>query len=96
MGTPVLPERAGNIGNGETESKCEQSFSVTVDAGDMFMVSQEDTVVASDTGARAYLVSFSWLARHYGLLERRGIPRVATNPSKARFRFRDGRPGEVR
>ena len=60
------------------------------------MVSQEDSAVVLDTGARANLVRFSWLQRHNRILERRGIPRVTTYPSQARFRFVYGRLGEVR
>ena len=60
------------------------------------MVSREDSVVVLDTGATANLVCFSWLAHHNRILERRGIPRVSTYPSKARFRFANGRLGDVR
>ena len=52
--------------------------------------------MASDTGAAASIARLGWLERQNRILERRGIPRVATYPSKARFRFGDGRLGEVR
>ena len=95
-GDPLLVQQAGNIGGGETEGKCEQSFATSMDAGDLFLVSQDDSVVASALGATADIVCFSWLARHNRNLGRRGIPRVATYPSRERFRFGDGRLGEVR
>ena len=65
-------------------------------AGGAFVISQEYSVVVLDTGAAANLVCFRSLAHHNRILERRGIPRVTTYPSQARFRFGDGRLGEVR
>ena len=80
----------------ETGSKCEQSFATAVDLGEALLVSQSDSVVALDTGATANLACFSWLAHQNSILEKRGSPRVSTNPSKAKFRSGDGRLGEVR
>ena len=57
-------------------SKCEQSLAASVVAGDLFLVSQEDSVVLSDTGAAATLARFGWLAHHNRILARRGIPRA--------------------
>ena len=67
-----------------------------MDAGDLFLVSQGGSVVLQATGATANLVCASWLARHNRILERHGIPRVATYTAEARFRFSDVRFGEVR
>ena len=53
-------------------------------------------MIVLDTGATANLVCFSWLARLNRILKRRGIPRAATHPSRARSRFGDGRLEEVR
>ena len=53
-------------------------------------------MAALETGAAAKLVSFSWLAHRNRILERFGIPGVTANPPQARFRFGDGRLGEVR
>ena len=94
--TPVLPQKADSTGDGETESQCEQSLATTADAGELFLVSPGDIVVVSDTGATANLVCSSCLPRHKRIPDRRGIPRVTTYPSKARFRFGDGRLGEIR
>ena len=69
--TPVLPQKAESVGDGETGSRREQSSVATVDAGDLFMVSQDDSVVALETGATANLACFSWLANHNRILERR-------------------------
>ena len=96
METPVPPQTAGSIGDAETEGMCEQSFATSVEGGGLFLVSQEDTAVVSDTSATANLVCLSWLARRNRILGRREIPRVTTYPSQARFRFGDGRLGEVR
>ena len=60
--TPVLPENAEISGGSEAGSMCEQSFVNTVHAGDTFMVSQGESASASDAGAPANLVCFSWLA----------------------------------
>ena len=89
METPVFPHKAESAGETETGD-------ATADAGDVFMAPQADSMVALDTGAAANLVCLSWLARHNRSLERREIPREPAHPSKARFRFRDGRHWEVR
>ena len=94
--TPVLPQKAESVGHGETGSTCEQSFVTTLDAGDLFMVSQETSAVVLATGAAANVVCFSSLARHNRTLERRGVPRVTAYLPQTRFRFGDGRLGEVR
>ena len=67
-----------------------------MEMGESFFASHEDSAVALDTGATANLVCSRWLAHYNRILERRGIPRMSTYPSKARFRFVDGRLGEVR
>ena len=82
METPFLPRRVESVGESEAGSKCEQSLVTTVDAGDVFVASKEDSVAALETGATADLLRFSWLARHKRILERRGIPRVTSYPSK--------------
>ena len=96
MELTVLPQEADSVGESETGSTCEQFFVTTVVAGDACMVSQEDSVVVLGAGATANLVCFGWLAHHNRDLDRRGIPRVTTYPSQARFRFGDGGLGEVR
>ena len=53
-------------------------------------------VVVPDTGATANFVCFRWLEHQNQLLESYGYQRVSTDPPKARFRFGDGRLGEVR
>ena len=47
-------------------------------------------------GATADLVCFSGLTRRNSILAKRGFPKVAAFPSKARFLFGDGRLVEVR
>ena len=73
-----MPQEAESIGDGETQGKCGQSFAATADVGDLFLVPQEDSVVALDTGAAANLARFSWLAHHNRILERSGAPRETT------------------
>ena len=53
-------------------------------------------MAALEIGATANLLRFSWLARHNRILERRGVRRVTTYPSWARFRFGGWRLGAVR
>ena len=92
----VSPLRADSVGGGETEGNCEQPYVAEVGAGDLFMVAQDGGAVVLDTGATANLVGYSWLARQNRILERRGTLRATTLPSKATFRFGDGRLGEER
>ena len=96
METPVLPQKAESALEGETGGNCEQSFVTTADAGEAFMAARGDSVVALDSGATANLVRVSWPAHHNRILERRGVPKETTCSAQARFRFRDGRLGEVR
>ena len=56
---------------------------------------RNDSVVVLDTGATANLVCFRWLGHHNTLLEQQGLPRVPTYPAQARFKFGDGRTGDV-
>ena len=88
-------QKAGHIGGGETGSTRDQSFAAPIDMGDLFLVSQADSVAVLDTGATANLVRASWLARHNRIVEGYGIPRAPTYPSTARFVIGDGRLGEV-
>ena len=85
MGALVLRQNAERTYEFETGRKCEQPFATTVDAGDAFMVSQDESVVVLDTGATANLVCFRWLARHSRVLERHGIPWVSTYPPQRKI-----------
>ena len=67
-----------------------------MDLGELLLASRKDSAVASDTGAAANLVSFKWSAQQNRILERYGIPRAHTYFSRTRFRFGDGRLGDVR
>ena len=49
-----------------------------------------------DTGARANLVWFRQLAHQHSPLGEMGPPRLMTHPGGARFKFRNGRMGDVR
>ena len=69
METPVFAQKARNIGDGESENKREQNFAATVEAGDTFLVSQEDSAVVFETGAAANLVRSSRLAHHNRILD---------------------------
>ena len=91
-----MPQIAESVDERETGSKREQSFVTAVDAGDAFLGSQGDSVVALGAGATANRVFLSRLARRNGILERHGAPRVTTYPSQARFRFGGGLLREVR
>ena len=77
------------------ENRDEQSFSTSLDSGCQLICMRNDSVVVLDTGATANLVCFRWLAHHNTLLEQQGISRVPTYPAQARFKFGDGRTGDV-
>ena len=49
-----------------------------------------------DNGAAANVVCLRWLEHHNRVLQRKGFLLVATYPAFARFKFGDGRLGEVR
>ena len=95
MYTPVSAQEAEHLKCEEPENECEQSSSATLDMKGLFLVSNEDSVVASVTGPTANLVCLCSLWLPNQLLERHGLPRVSTYPSQAGPRFRDGRLGEV-
>ena len=84
-------QRASEGGSGQ----CEQSFSTTKEIGGLLALAESDTVAVLDTGATPNLVCFNQLERHNRVLQRKGAPRVSTFPPSARFRFGDGRVGEV-
>ena len=49
-----------------------------------------------DAGATANLVCYKWLENHNSFLERQGLEKAVPYPSNARFKFGDGRMGEVK
>ena len=60
------------------------------------MLPYGDSAVSLDAGAAANLVRFRWLAHHSRLQGREECRQVSTYPLSARFRFGNGRLGEVR
>ena len=86
-GSPPPEKKAGG--------HSEQSFSTSLDSGCLLVCTRDDSVVVLDTGATANLACFRWLSRHNSLLERKGLPRALTYPAQARFKFGDGRTGNV-
>ena len=56
----------------------------------------DDSAVVLDTGATANLVSVRRLTHSNSLLGEMGLPRVTTHPAMARFKFGEGRMGDVR
>ena len=76
--------------------ECTQSFSTTLDLGVQFLFEEAASVVVLDIGAAANLACFRLLAHRNRILEREGFLRVPTYPAGARFKFGDGRLGEVR
>ena len=59
------------------------------------MVSRASSVVVLDTGATANLVCRAWVANRNLFLGELGMEKVRLYPSAARFKFGDGRIGEV-
>ena len=76
--------------------KNERSFSSTLEVGGQFVCVHDDSVGELETGATANLVCFKWLGNHNSHLQKTGILQVRTYPTMARFRYGDGRNGEVR
>ena len=77
------------------EGSIEQAFSTSLDSGFQLVCMRDDSAVVLDTGATANLACFRWLSRRNSLPEQKGFPRVLTYPAQARFKFGDGRSGNV-
>ena len=63
--------------------------------GGEFAVSRASSVVELDTGATATLVCRAWVANHNLFFGSLSMEKVHLYPSAARFKFGDGRIGEV-
>ena len=96
MDTPVSAQQAEHLNCEGTKSDYEPPFATTLDAGRLFLVSEEDSVLVLDSGFTANLVCFRWLEHRNRLLEEKGCQKASPDPSAARVRFGDGRLGEVR
>ena len=73
----------------------ERSFTTSLKADCPIFYAQNESVVILDTGATANLVCSNWLSHRNELLTRRGLPKVASYPAHAMFKFGGGRIGEV-
>ena len=96
MATPVSTKKANHLRSAGNLSDHEQSFATTSDVDGFFLVADSDSTMVLGTGATANLVCFCWLRPRNRILQRRGSQKVSTYPSSARFRFGNGRLGEVR
>ena len=94
--TPVSTRKANHLGSAGNLSDHEQSSATTLDVGGFFLVADSDSTMVLETGATANLVHFCWLRPRNRILQRRGSQKVLTYPPSARFRFGNGRLGEVR
>ena len=74
----------------------EQSFSTTSESGSHLIRMMENSVVTLDAAATANLMCFRWLIRHNTMPGRVGLRRESTYPAQVRFKFGDGRMGDVR
>ena len=92
---PVTAQNSGQLARDGEGGNCEESFSTTLDVGGLFVPAESDSVFGLDAGATANLVCFRYLERHDRILQRKGFPRVSSYPASARFKFGDGRLGEV-
>ena len=79
----------------QLEDRTEQSFSTSWDSGCQLVFKRDASALLLDTGTTANLVCSRWLTQHNSILEQRGFPRVLTYPAQARFKFGDGRTGNV-
>ena len=66
-----------------------------LDLGGASVASKASSVVGLDAAAAANLGRRAWIENHNGFLERQGMEKVALYQSAARFKFGDGRIGEV-
>ena len=73
----------------------EHSFTTSFTGDRPIFYAHNNSVVILDAGATANLVCFNWLSHHNELLTRRGLPKVASYPAHAMFKFGGGRIGEV-
>ena len=93
------PIEVGSPGNaalvGPARSR-ENSFSTILELGGQFAATQSESVVVLDTGLTANSVSYNWLGSLNLFLEEKGIAKAAPYPSPGRFKFGDGRAGEVK
>ena len=67
-----------------------------MDVGGLRASAKSGSLVVLDAGATANRICFSWLGCHKRIIQKKGLPRVSTYPASARFRFGNGRLGEVR
>ena len=80
----------------EGNGQCEQSFSTALEACSQLVCTREESVGILDAGATANLVCFRRLRHHNSMMGQVGLPRVSTYPAPARFKFGDGRMGNVK
>ena len=67
-----------------------------VGSWEQFICTREDNAVILNAGATANLVCSWRLNHHNSPSEKVGLPRVPTYPAQARFKFGDGRMGDVK
>ena len=72
-----------------------QSFSTAMELGRLFLASPSESAVALGAGATADLVCRKWLANHNAILGKQVLGTAVPYPSSARYKFGDGRIGEV-
>ena len=69
----------------------EHSFPTSLKVDRPIFYARNESVVILDAGATANLVCFQWLGHRNELLAIRGLPKVASYPAHALFKFGDGR-----
>ena len=82
-------------GSGGPGRSREQFFSTTSEIGEQLAASHSDSVVALDSGATVNLVCLKWLGNRNLFSQKLGLPVVAPYSTTTRFKFGDGRVGEV-
>ena len=78
------------------KSNCEQSFSAPLDLGGQFLRIDAAFVAVLNASAAPNLARFRWVGHHNEYSEREENPRVTAYAACARYKFGDGRLGEVR
>ena len=90
MESPLEVGPSWEQGPGGPERSLEQSF--LRDLRDWWAICG----LALETGAAADLVCHKWIANHNLFLQKLGLPKMLSYSAAARFKFGDGRVGEVK
>ena len=96
MESPANVQADGSSLRADERRICEWSPPATLKSDGQCALMDAGRVAGSETGAAANLARVRRLGHRNEISEGKGFPRVTTYPASARFKFGDGRLGEVR